>query len=178
MARSTRQVAVLAATVATVLAACSPGLSPTASPAHGPLASVTTPASAPPTVSATPLPTVPTPAGGQTAVPTPSGDCLHGPLRVLYPGADNPLRSTCLHTGTTLVITLITRGAYRWAPVTSSTPAVVAVQDRHTDPSHTVITTLRALRPGTATLTSANTFTPDTHGPPSRAWQLQVRVIP
>ncbi|MGW1056056.1 hypothetical protein ACWDBD_02265 [Streptomyces sp. NPDC001118] len=36
----------------------------------------------------------------------------------------------------------------------------------------------RSASVGTANLTSADTYTPDPHGPPSRAWQLMLTAVP
>ncbi|MFJ8313469.1 MULTISPECIES: hypothetical protein [unclassified Streptomyces] len=77
-----------------------------------------------------------------------------------------------------IVVSLTGRGSYRWAPVTSSTPAVVAVTGSDTEPGGVTMTTLSALRAGTATLTSADSFTLDPHGPPPHGWKLIVRVGP
>jgi hypothetical protein len=148
--------------------------SASASEGHGsasPGASTITPSHQPGT---TPPPSSPAPStGGSTRL------CLSGTLRVLYPAADNPLHSSCVHTGTQIVITLRARTpAYRWAPVTSSSPAVVTVLSNDVADNGTRTATARASTPGTATLSSADTFTPDRHGPPSQAWQLTLTVVP
>ncbi|MEU6507849.1 hypothetical protein [Streptomyces sp. NPDC046942] len=104
--------------------------------------------------------------------------CLSGTVTILYPPADNPLRTTCAHVGTTIRITLKPPPNYRWAPVTSSQPKTVSVFDDHLAPGGTRSAGARAASPGTATLTSAGTYTPDPHGPPSRAWRLTLTVVP
>lgn len=117
----------------------------------------------------------------QSATPTGSSTrlCLSGTVRVLYPPADNPLRSACVHTGTRIVITLqATQPNYRWAPVVSSNAAVVTLLSNRVADNGTRAATARADTPGVTTLSSADTFTPDPHGPPSRAWQLKLGVIP
>jgi hypothetical protein len=140
--------------------------------------------SAPPSAS-TPVPShqpSTTPPSSSTAPSTGRGStrlCLSGTLRVLYPAADNPLHSSCVHTGAQIVITLRARTpAYRWAPVTSSAPAVVTVLSNDVADNGTRTATARASTPGTATLSSADTYTPDPHGPPSQAWQLTLTVVP
>ncbi|MER6123122.1 hypothetical protein ABT173_10655 [Streptomyces sp. NPDC001795] len=107
-----------------------------------------------------------------------TGLCLSGTVSVFYPASDNPLRSTCVHVGTRIQVTLRPPDNYRWAPVTSSTPSVVPVLGNQVAPDGTCSATARADSPGTATLTSADTYTPDPHGPPSRPWQLTLTVVP
>lgn len=156
MARSSRPVGVaLTAGAVAVLIGCG--------------ASTVVPSSASP--GSDPLPTT-----SEAAPPTAADGCLNGTLRVLYPGADNPLRTSCVHAGAQIVITLTAKGAYRWDPVASSNPAVIGRLGSHTSQGGVLVTTLRALRPGTATLTSVDTFTPDPHGPPSQGWSLVVGV--
>jgi hypothetical protein len=104
--------------------------------------------------------------------------CLSGTVAVLYPPADNPLRSTCVHVGTRIQITLKPPANYSWAPVTSSAPNVVTVLDNQVAPDGTRSATARAAASGTATLDSADTYTPDPHGPPSKPWQLTLTVVP
>ncbi|MEV5878367.1 hypothetical protein AB0L75_29910 [Streptomyces sp. NPDC052101] len=104
--------------------------------------------------------------------------CLSGKVSVRYPPADNPLRSICVHVGTEIDIALTPSPGYRWAPVTSSSPTTGVVLDDHLATDGTRSATARATAPGTAMLDSADTYTPDPHGPPSRAWQLTLTVIP
>ncbi|MGJ5752407.1 hypothetical protein [Streptomyces puniciscabiei] len=96
----------------------------------------------------------------------------------MYPPADNPLRSACLKLGTTIHLTLKSPANYGWAPVRSSSPNTVTLLDDHTASDGTRSATARAASAGTATLSSADTYTPDPHGPPSRAWQLTLTVVP
>jgi len=123
-------------------------------------------------------PTPSTPASGTAVAPAPAGSCLSGAVRVVYPGSDNPLHTVCVHVGTQVTVTLVAVVSYKWAPVASSAPAVVLMLANHAADGGTLVEVGRALSPGTATLSSADTFTPDPHGPPSRAWQLVVRVVP
>lgn len=150
----------LAGLLAAALTACGPGAG--------------APATAPNTASATAS------SGTGPATPTDGSTrlCLSGTVQVLYPPADNPLRSSCVHVGTRIVVTLQVRPNYRWAPVVSSAPSVVTVLGNRVAPDGSRAATARAEAPGTTTLSSADTFTPDPHGPPSRAWQLKLRVIP
>lgn len=115
---------------------------------------------------------------GSASPPSTRDGCLTGTLRILHPGADNPLHTSCVRVGAAIVITLTGRGAYRWTPVTSSDSAVVATVTNRSGPDGTTVNTLRAQHSGTTTLSSVDTFTPDPHGPPSHAWQLIVRVTP
>ncbi|MEY9836301.1 hypothetical protein [Streptacidiphilus sp. EB103A] len=142
--------------------------------------SATARSTAPPTGSApaTLRPSPSTPAPGTTAAPAPTRSCLSGALRVVYPGSDNPLRTVCVHVGTQVTITLVAVASYKWSPVTSSAPTVVLMLANHAADGGTLVEIGRALSPGTATLSSTDTYTPDPHGPPSRAWQLVVHVVP
>ncbi|WP_052433436.1 hypothetical protein [Streptacidiphilus carbonis] len=124
-----------------------------------------------------PAPTTPS-APASSATATPGGSCLSGAVRVLYPGADNPLRTVCVHVGAQITVTLNAVASYKWAPVTSSVPAVVLMLGSHAADGGTLVEVARAQAPGAAVLTSADTFTPDPHGPPARMWQLKVTVVP
>ncbi|EST34861.1 hypothetical protein M878_08335 [Streptomyces roseochromogenus subsp. oscitans DS 12.976] len=62
--------------------------------------------------------------------------------------------------------------------VRSSNQDAVTVLDDRTAPDGTRSAAARAGSPGTAILSSADTYTPDPHGPPSRAWQLTLTVVP
>jgi hypothetical protein len=97
---------------------------------------------------------------------------------VLYPGSDNPLRTTCIRVGGTLTITLTATGTYRWTTPTSFAPDLVTIGAVHTDPDGALHATVTARAPGTTTLTATDTFTPDPHGPPSRVWTLTLNVEP
>ncbi|MGW7817780.1 hypothetical protein ACWGLF_06515 [Streptomyces puniciscabiei] len=104
--------------------------------------------------------------------------CLSGTVTVLHPPADNSLRTTCVHVGTTLHLTLEPSANHSWAPVRSSNANTVTVLDGRTAPDGTRSATARAASTGTATLSSADSYTPDPHGPPSRAWRLILTVVP
>ncbi|MGW1809622.1 hypothetical protein [Streptomyces sp. NPDC002078] len=118
----------------------------------------------------------PAPAGSSASSST--RPCLSGTVTVLYPPADNPLRTACLQVGTTIHLTLKSPANYGWTPVRSSNPNTVTLLDDHTASDGTRSATARAASAGTATLSSADTYTPDPHGPPSRAWQLTLTVVP
>lgn len=196
MNRSRRScAAALTVCVLAGLAACGPAATPTGAPASSHAATAPSPDATPtPATSGTPTGTAgtlggtgtgtspPAPATGTTvttppASPVPGGSCLRGVVRVLYPGADNPLRSVCVHVGTEITITLSAVPSYKWSPVLSSSPGVVLMTSNHAADAGTLVEVARAQSPGTATLTAADTFTPDPHGPPSRLWQLLVRVV-
>ncbi|GHD90988.1 hypothetical protein GCM10010508_37770 [Streptomyces naganishii JCM 4654] len=104
--------------------------------------------------------------------------CLSGTVTVIHPAADNPLRTTCVHTGTTVRITLEPLPNRRWAPVTSSNPKAVGLLDDHLEADGARSATARAASAGTATLDSADSYTPDPHGPPSRRRHLTITVVP
>ncbi|MFE8949751.1 hypothetical protein [Streptomyces sp. NPDC007856] len=104
--------------------------------------------------------------------------CLSGTVTVRYPPADNPLRTACVHVGTTIHIILKPPPRYGWAPVTSSDPRTVPLLDDHAAPDGTRSATACAAAAGTASLNSADTYTPDPHGPSSRVWRLTLTVIP
>jgi hypothetical protein len=53
----------------------------------------------------------------------------------------------------------------------------VTVLGNELAPDGTRSTTARAAAPGTAALDSADTYTPDPHGPPSQRW-LTLTVVP
>ncbi|MGW1911432.1 hypothetical protein ACWCQS_12015 [Streptomyces sp. NPDC002076] len=80
--------------------------------------------------------------------------------------------------GTTIHITLKAPPRYGWAPLTSSDPRTVSLRDDHAAPDGNWSATARAATAGTATLNSADTYTPDPHGPSSRVWRLTLSVIP
>ncbi|MEY9964739.1 hypothetical protein ABIA33_002781 [Streptacidiphilus sp. MAP12-16] len=142
----------------------------------GPVAS-STGASPTPAGTTSLVPASPTPgSGGVSAIPTRS--CLSGAVRVRYPGADNPLRAVCVHIGTQITVTLNAVPSYTWSPVVSSNPGVVRMLGNHAADGGTLVEVARAETPGTTTLTAADTFTPDPHGPPTRLWQLVVQVVP
>ncbi len=80
--------------------------------------------------------------------------------------------------GGTITITLTITAGYRWSVPISSNPAVATVTAAYTDTDGTLHATVTTRAPGTATISSADTFTPDPHGPPSRSWMLTIRVEP
>jgi hypothetical protein len=183
--RFARMLAVLALMAAT--ASCATGTDHPASASGEPSASVSTQpfseSSAPTgsSVSGSPSSGRSTSAPAGTPAATPGGAtrlCLSGTVTVLYPASDNPLRSTCVHVGTRIQITLKPPANYSWAPVTSSAPKAVTVLDSQVAPDGTRSAAARAAAGGTATLESADTYTPDPHGPPSKPWQLTLTVVP
>jgi hypothetical protein len=178
---ATRLVAALALMAA--CAACGSGTGASESAAGEPSASASTSppsgTSAPASSSASSAP----PGSSTSALPTSGGAtptrlCLSGTVTVLYPPADNPLRSTCVQVGTRIRITLKPPANHTWAPVTSSDREVVTVLDNEVIPDGTRTATARAAAPGAATLDSADTYTPDPHGPPSKQWQLTLTIVP
>ncbi|MGW1868944.1 hypothetical protein ACWCPS_25715 [Streptomyces mauvecolor] len=160
--------ALLGTVVMAALAACGSGAPTAVSPANDVSVRETT---------ATPSPNS-QPAAHSSRQGSAAHDCLSGTLRVLYPGSDNPLRTSRVCTGTDIVVALTGKGSCRWAPVTSSMPAAVAVTSSHAEPGGVTVTTLRARHAGKATLTSADSSAPDAHGPPSHGWELIIHVGP
>ncbi len=106
-----------------------------------------------------------------------TGGCLSGVFSVVYPPGDNPVRSACLHMGTNVSVMLVAVGGTVWSAPTDSNPAVAAITDR-VDSNGTRHESVRLLRPGTVTFTSASTYTPDPYGPPSRLWSLTLTIVP
>ncbi len=96
---------------------------------------------------------------------------------MIYPATDNPVRSACLHMGTTVNIELLALRGVTWTAPTDSDPSVATVTDQVTPPGtrHDHVT---LLRPGTVTFTSASSYTPDPSGPVSRQWALTLTVVP
>lgn len=127
-----------------------------------------------------PATAVPASGGSGVAVPTSAGvtaRCLSGVFLVVYPPGDNPVRSACLHMGTTVAITLMAIRGTTWSALTDSNPAVAAIIDQ-VDPDGSRRDSVLLLRPGTVTFTSASSYTPDPHGPPSRLWSLTLTIVP
>jgi hypothetical protein len=84
---------------------------------------------------------------------------------------------TCLIVGATLNVTSEASPLQPWAPLSTSDPSVLACTSSP-GPDGTVTGTCRALRPGTATLsTFTGPFAGDPHGPPQYTWQLAVTVV-
>jgi len=106
-----------------------------------------------------------------------SGTCLSGTFSVIYPATDNPPRSACLHMGTTVNVELLALRGVTWSVPSNSDPSVASVTDEVTPPG-TRHDHVMLLRPGTVTLTSASTYNPDPHGPPSRQWTLTLTIVP
>lgn len=140
----------------------------TAATAGSPVgASATQSAAAPPTTSPQ----------GSSRSPGASGRCLSGAFMVVYPPGDNPVRSACVHLGTTVGVVLQAAGGTTWSALTDSDPAVAAVTDR-VGADGTRHDGVVLLRTGTVTFTSVSTYIPDPHGPPSRLWSLTLTVVP
>ena len=106
-----------------------------------------------------------------------TGRCLSGVFSVVYPPGDNPVRSACLRMGTTVVITLMAIRGTTWSAPTDTNPAVATITDQ-VDPDGTRHDSVLLLRPGTVTFTSASSYTPDPHGPPSKLWSLTLTIVP
>jgi hypothetical protein len=83
----------------------------------------------------------------------------------------------CLIVGATLNVSSEASPLQPWTPLSTSDPSVLACISR-AGPDGTVEGTCRALRPGTATLTTnTGPFAGDPHGPPQYLWQLTVTVV-
>ncbi|NUP47914.1 MAG: hypothetical protein HOW97_11470 [Catenulispora sp.] len=126
------------------------------------------------------MPSEPHPTTSKPGVPPPpSGPatCLSGTFSVVYPATDNPVRSACVHMGTAVNIELLALRGVTWTPAASSDLSVATVTDEVTPPGtrHDHVT---LLRPGTVTFTSASTYNPDPHGPPTRQWTLTLTIVP
>lgn len=103
--------------------------------------------------------------------------CLSGTFSVVFPGTDNPVRSACLRLGTSVTVELLALRGVTWSVPSVSDPSVASVSDQVSPPGtrHDHVT---LIRPGTVTLTSASTYNPDPHGPPSRQWTLTLTIVP
>lgn len=106
-----------------------------------------------------------------------SNKCLSGTFSVIFPATDNPVRSACLHMGTSVNIELLVLRGVTWSVPSVSDPSVATVTDEVTAPgTHDDHVTL--LRSGTVTLTSASSYSPDPQAPPSRQWTLTLTIVP
>jgi len=131
------------------------------------------------------VPATSAPSGSQPSSPRPtaststsgSATCLSGTFSVIFPATDNPVRSACLHMGTAVDIKLLALRGVTWSTPTVSDPSVATLSEQVTPPG-TRHDQVKLLRPGTVTFTSASTYNPDPHGPPSRMWTLTLTVVP
>jgi hypothetical protein len=105
------------------------------------------------------------------------GKCLSGTFAVVVPTTDNPVRSACLHMGTTVEIEFLALRGVTWSAPTVSNPSVASISDQ-VEPIGTRHDQVRLLRPGTVTFTSSSTYNPDPSGPPSKLWSLTLTVVP
>lgn len=96
---------------------------------------------------------------------------------MVVPTTDNPVRSACLHLGTTVEIELLALRGVTWSAPAVSNPSVATVTDQVV-PVGTRHDHVTLLRPGTVVLTSVSTYGPDPSGPPSRTWTLTLTVVP
>ena len=104
------------------------------------------------------------------------GECLSGTFAVVVPTTDNPVRSACLHMGTTVEIEFLALRGVTWSAPTVSNPSVASISDQ-VEPIGTRHDQVRLLRPGTVTFTSSSTYNPDPSGPPSKLWSLTLTVV-
>jgi hypothetical protein len=144
----------------------------------GTSATTQTSSTAPPSVSQPPS----SAATGSTTVANPPSAssperCLSGTFSVVYPATDNPVRSACVHLGTSVNVELLALRGVTWEVPSVSDPSVATVADQVTPPGtrHDHVTLLRT---GTVTVTSASSYNPDPNGPPSRQWTLTLVVVP
>ncbi|MEY9858898.1 hypothetical protein ABH935_004521 [Catenulispora sp. GAS73] len=93
------------------------------------------------------------------------------------PTTDNPVRSACLHMGTTVELELLALRGVTWSAPTTSDPSVASISDQ-VEPIGTRHDQVRLLRPGTVTFSSSSTYNPDPSGPPSKLWTLTLTVVP
>ncbi|MCX3060550.1 hypothetical protein [Streptomyces beihaiensis] len=131
-------------------------------------------------------PTLPTASASASVVSTtpepPTGSaarrCGSGTMTVTHTPAGPLERRACAHTGTRIRIDLEPSTDHDWTPIASSDPAVASVVADRAASGGTRTAEIRADSPGTAELISADTYTPDPHGPPSRRWRLTLTVVP
>lgn len=103
--------------------------------------------------------------------------CLSGTFAVVVPTTDNPVRSACLHMGTTVNVEFLALRGTTWSAAKASDPTIATVADQLT-PTGTRHDQVTLLRPGTVTLTSASLYAPDPSGPPSKMWSLTLTIVP
>ena len=90
---------------------------------------------------------------------------------MVVPTTDNPVRSACLHMGTTVEIELLALRGVTWSAPATSDPSVATVTDQ-VAPIGTRHDLIRLLRSGTVTFTSVST------GTPPKQWTLTLTVVP
>jgi hypothetical protein len=95
----------------------------------------------------------------------------------VYPASDNPLRSACVHMGTTVNIELMALRGTTWTAATPSDPGIASVTDQVTN-GGTRRDSVRLLKPGTVVLSSTSSYGPDPHGPASQRWTLTLTIVP
>ena len=81
-----------------------------------------------------------------------------------------------MHVGVVIDVTLTATGGFVWTPLTDSDSATAAITTAGSV-GGSVHAQVRALRPGTCTLSSSRSYTPDPHGPPTILWTLTLRVV-
>lgn len=96
---------------------------------------------------------------------------------MVYPASDNPLRSACVHMGTTVNIELMALRGTTWTAATPSDPGIASVTDQVTN-GGTRRDSVRLLKPGTVVLSSTSSYGPDPHGPASQRWTLTLTIVP
>jgi hypothetical protein len=96
---------------------------------------------------------------------------------VHHPG-DPWSAEVCVEAGARLRITLRPARGYRWTAVQSADPAVGSVTSSTVEPDGTAVATVDAVGQGSVILRATTAFAGDPHGPPTRLWQLTLRVSP
>jgi hypothetical protein len=96
---------------------------------------------------------------------------------VVVPTTDNPVRSACLHLGTSVELEFIALRGVTWSAPVASDPSVASISDQ-VEPIGTRRDQVRLLRPGTVTFSSSSNYNADPHGPASRLWTLTLTVVP
>jgi hypothetical protein len=103
--------------------------------------------------------------------------CTPARATITARAGDQPV-PVCLHPGHTLTITTEPSPLQPWQPMTSTDPAVLMCSSQPL-PQGARTATCRALRPGTATVTTITApFSGDPHGPAQHTWTLTIHVQP
>jgi hypothetical protein len=95
-------------------------------------------------------------------------------IEVSYQLGDQPTPELCVRVGTEIRITLRGPNGYRWTPVTSSNEQIAALVS--SVGGSVGQAQVRAVAVGGAVLRATTSFTADPYGPPTRLWQVTVRV--
>lgn len=119
----------------------------------------------------------PGPPATSAAPPSVDPACARTPSTIAARIGERPA-PVCLRVGQSLTISTAASPAQPWQPMTASDASVLACTSQPAEQG-ALTATCRALRPGTATVsTTTAPFAGDPHGPPQYIWTLTVHVQP